>query len=63
MQEITRIIEARVKVIAKMNNSDAVEIENYKKDAEKNVKETLQKLYKADDVQVEIHDFIRDMKE
>ncbi len=63
MKEIERIIEARVTVIAKMNNSDADEVEKYKKDAEKNVKETLQKLYKADDVQVEIHDIIRDMKE
>lgn len=58
--EITRVIEAKITIIEKMPMDDAETILSYKAEAENNVKETLQKLYSADNVQVEIHDFVRD---
>lgn len=61
MKEITRIIEAKITIIEKMPDDDADAILSYKQDAEKNVKETLEKLYMSDNTQVEIHDFVRDV--
>jgi len=58
MSEITRVIDARITIIEKMPKEDADMVLSYKAEAEKNVTETLKKLYSADDVQVEIHDFV-----
>lgn len=60
MKEITRIIEAQVTVIDRMKDDDADMVVMSKKDAEKNAKDALMKMFSADDVQVEIHDFMMD---
>lgn len=60
MKEITRIIDVKITIIEKMTDEDADMIVLAKADAEANVKETLKSLYEADDVQVEIKDFVMD---
>lgn len=61
MKEITRIIDAKITIVEKIDNTDDVDlILNAKSDAEENVKATLHDLYNAEDVQVEIHDFVMD---
>lgn len=60
MKEITRIIDVKITIIEKMTDEDADMIVLAKADAEANVKETLKSLYEADDVQVEIKDFVAD---
>ena len=60
MQEITRIITAQVTLVDKMTAEDAEKIISAKAQAEKNVANTLRKLYKADDVKVQIQDFVMD---
>lgn len=61
MKEITRIIDVKITIIEKMTDEDADMIVLAKADAEANVKETLKSLYEADDVQVEIKDFVADV--
>lgn len=61
MKEITRIIDVKITIIEKMTDEDADMIVLAKADAEANVKETLKGLYEADDVQVEINDFVADV--
>ena len=60
MKELTRIITAQITLIEQMPDSDADTIIASKKEAQNNVKETLQKVYGADDVTVSIQDFIKD---
>lgn len=60
MQEITRIITAQVTLIERMTKEDAEKVMAYKPDAEKNISDTLRKLYNADDVKVQIQDFVMD---
>ena len=58
MKEITRIINAQITMIGKVSDKDADTIIKSKNDAEKNVANDLKRIYKADDVQVEIKDFV-----
>lgn len=60
MKEITRIVSAQVTIIQKMADEDAEMVLSCKPEAEKNVADTLRKLYDADDVQVQIQDFVMD---
>ncbi len=60
MKEITRIITAQVTLIDRLEDEDIDVIVAGKELAEESVKTTLKKLYKADDVQVEIKDFVID---
>lgn len=60
MKEITRVIDAKITIIESLTDEDADLIVSVKADAEENVKETLKGLYEADDIQVEIHDFVMD---
>ena len=60
MKEITRIITAQITLIEEMPDYDADSILEAKEEATANVKRTLQQLYKADDVNVNIQDFVRD---
>lgn len=58
MKEITRIITAQITIIEQMPEYDAESVLACKDEAQENVKNTLQNLYKADDVKVEIQDFM-----
>lgn len=60
MKEITRIITAQITIIEQMPEYDAESVLACKDEAQENVKNTLQNLYKADDVKVEIQDFLMD---
>lgn len=60
MKEITRIITAQITIIEQMPEYDAESVLACKEEAQENVKNTLQNLYKADDVKVEIQDFLMD---
>ena len=60
MSELRRVIEARVTIINKLPDKDAEIVHSYKEEAAQHVAEKLRELYTADDVRVEIHDFIRD---
>ena len=60
MKEVTRIVKAQITIIEKVPDKDVDTIISAKEDAEVNVKNTLQRLYDADDVQVEIKDFVMD---
>lgn len=60
MKELTRIIKAQITLIEQMPEDDADTIVSSKEEAQENVKNTLQNLYKADDVTVSIQDFVRD---
>jgi hypothetical protein len=60
MSELTRVIEARITIINKLPDRDAEMVHSYKDEAAQHVAEKLRELYTADDVQVEIHDFILD---
>ena len=61
MKELTRIITAQITLIEQMPDDDADTIIASKEQAQENVKNTLQKMYSADDVTVNIQDFARDM--
>lgn len=60
MKELTRIITAQITLIEQMPDDDADTIIASKEQAQQNVKDTLQNLYSADDVTVNIQDFVRD---
>lgn len=60
MKEITRIVNAQITIIEKVPDKDVDTIISAQKDAEANVKNTMQQLYNAADVQVEIKDFVMD---
>ena len=60
MKEITRIITAQITIIEQMPEYDAESVLACKEEAQENVKNTLQNLYNADDVKVEIQDFLMD---
>ena len=60
MKEITRIVDAKITIIENVLDNDVDKIIEAKKDAAENVANTLKCLYRADDVQVEIHDFVMD---
>ena len=60
MKEITRIINAQVTIIERMNDAEADNVVSSQKDVEKYVENTLKKHFNADDVQVEINDFVMD---
>lgn len=62
MKEITRIITSQITIIEQMTDEDAELIVASKEEAEKNVVKTLQKLYGADDVTVQIQDFAREVQ-
>ncbi len=59
MKEITREINARMTLIETMTDEDTEDIEKAREDAEKNVTRDLERIYKPDDITVEIKDFIR----
>lgn len=58
MKEITRIITAQITLIETMEDEFADSIISSKEDSEKNFVDSLKKLYRADDVTVEIKDFV-----
>ena len=60
MKEVTRIVNAQITIIEKVPDKDVDTIISTKEDAEANVKNTMQQLYNAADVQVEIKDFVMD---
>ena len=60
MKELTRIITAQITLIGQIEEKDEEEIIASKEEAQENVKNTLQNLYSADDVTVNIQDFVRD---
>ena len=60
MKELTRIITAQITLIEQMPDDDADTIIASKEQAQQNVKNTLQKMYSADDVTVSIQDFVGD---
>lgn len=60
MKEITRIINAQVTIVEKMNDEEADNVVSSKDDAEKVLEGILKKHFMADDVQVEIKDFMLD---
>ena len=61
MKEVTREITAKVTIIETMTDEDADSVVLARKEAEKNVKNDLRKIYGADNVNVEIRDFVRDV--
>lgn len=63
MKEITRIVDAKITVIVTVSDNDADKIIEAKKDAAEKVANDLKNSYHADDVQVEIHDFVMDKGE
>ena len=58
MKEITRIITAQITLIETMEDEFADSIISSKEDSEKIFVDSLKKLYSADDVTVEIKDFV-----
>lgn len=60
MKEVRRIVSAQITIIEKMTEDDADNVVSAKPDAEKNVADTLRHLYNADDVKVQIQDFVAD---
>lgn len=60
MKEVTRIVTAQITIIEKMAEKDVDMVLSVKDEAEKNVSDTLRKIYNADDVQVNIQDFVMD---
>lgn len=60
MKEITRIITAQITLIETMPDDDADAIIKAKEVARANVTNDLKKMYKADDVKVDIQDFVLD---
>lgn len=58
MNEITRIVNAQITIIEKATDKDTERIIASQKDASENIANDLKKIYHADDVQVEIHDFV-----
>lgn len=58
MKEITRIITAQITLIETMEDEFADSIISSKEDSEKNFVDSLKNLYRADDVTVEIKDFV-----
>ena len=61
MKEVRRIVSARVTLIELVSDEGADKIVSCKQDAEKNVANTLKQLYFADDVKVQIQDFVADV--
>lgn len=59
MSEVTRIVTAQITIIEKMPPESADDVVASQKLAEKNVADTLRKIYNADDVLVEIQDFVK----
>lgn len=60
MSEVTRIITAQITIIERMSEDSANDVVASQAIAKKNVADTLRNLYNADDVLVEIKDFVRD---
>lgn len=58
MKEITRIITAQITLIETMPDEDAETIIKAKEDAEKKFADDIKWIYSADDVTVEIKDFV-----
>lgn len=59
MSEVTRIVTAQITIIEQMPEESANDVVASQAIAETNVADTLRKLYNADDVLVEIKDFVR----
>lgn len=62
MKKIKRIVDAKILIVETVTDEDAEQIMAAKADAEKNVAATLQKLYNADSVIVDIYDRVESDK-
>jgi len=60
MKEITRIITAQITVISKMSDDEADLFISHKEDAKELLENSLKEECNADDVIVEIKDFVMD---
>lgn len=61
MKEITRIVTAQIAIIETMPDDDADIIVKAQETAKSNIMAELKKIYDADDVVVNVQDFLRDI--